>query len=157
MTALAESPLSSWLCFTVRETSDGRIYAIAPGDAHVGNPLIKALHGGIVSTFLEIAAHHELHGALPPDGDSEAININVDYLKSAKLAPLFARARIAKIGRRLAFVDCIAWQESEDNPVAKAACSFCLVKSAATSLAGVPPAPRENPGGAFFHSTDGDS
>lgn len=151
MTAFPASPLTSWLGFTVRETGDGRIYAIAPGDAHLGNPLIRALHGGIVSTFLEIAAHQELRGALPAEGDGEAINVNVDYLKSAKLAPLFARARIAKIGRRLAFVDCIAWQESEDNPVAKAACSFCLVKGVATSLARPSPAPSGvKPGGGFF-------
>jgi len=128
MTAFSETPLSSWLGFTLQETGDGRIYAIAPSDKHVGNPLIRALHGGIVSTFLEIAAHQELRGALPVEGDGEAINVNVDYLKSAKLAPLYARARIAKIGRRLAFVDCIAWQESEDNPVAKAACSFFLTR-----------------------------
>lgn len=136
MTAYPDSQLSCWLGFNVGASGEGRIYSIAPGEAHVGNPLIKALHGGIVSTFLEMAALHELRAVLPADADAEAININVDYLKSAKLQPLFARARIVKTGRRLAFVDCTAWQDKETVPVAKAALSFNVMTSVTTSLVG---------------------
>ena len=124
------TPLLDWLSFEDIETKDGRLYSITPDDAHIGNPLIKALHGGIVSTFLEVAAQHELRRALGPETTGNAININVDYLKSVKLAPLFARARITKAGRRLVFVDCIAWQDDENSPAAKAACSFSISNSA---------------------------
>lgn len=126
MTRFMDSPLGQWLSFEVVETEDGRLYSMTPGDAHIGNPLIKALHGGIVSTFLELAALHELKRALGPETNASAININVDYLKSVKLSPLFARARIAKAGRRLVFIDCAAWQDDEHSPAAKAACSFAL-------------------------------
>jgi uncharacterized protein (TIGR00369 family) len=126
MTQFANSPLSHWLRFDVEETENGALYSISPDDAHIGNPLIKALHGGVVSTFLELAALHELRRALGSDPAGEAININVDYLKSVRLSPLFARAHIAKAGRRLAFIDCIVWQDNEDSPAAKAACSFLL-------------------------------
>lgn len=151
MTQLMNSPLKGWLSFDVSETGEGRIYSITPGDAHVGNPLIKALHGGIVSTFLELAAVDEMRRALGPDQQGEAININVDYLKSVKLSPLFARASIAKAGRRLVFVDCHAWQEKEDSLVAKAMCSFLNNNGAATSLASAPLAPgsRHSPRGNF--------
>ena len=154
MIAEQHSRLACWLGFKMSKAGGGRIYAIAPGESHVGNPLIKALHGGILSTFLEIAALHELRRALPAGAAGEAININVDFLKSAKLAPLFARARIAKVGRRLAFVDCVALQEDELAPVAKAACSFSLAKSVATSLADASPAPPAETGGAFLHMMD---
>ncbi|HPE30933.1 MAG TPA: PaaI family thioesterase [Parvularculaceae bacterium] len=128
MTGLIDSPLGHWLSFEAIETGDGRLYSMTPGDAHVGNPLIKALHGGIVSTFLELAALHELKRALGSEANSSAININVDYLKSVKLSPLFAKARIAKVGRRLVFIDCAAWQDDENSPAAKAACSFAISK-----------------------------
>ncbi|MGE0184075.1 MAG: PaaI family thioesterase [Parvularculaceae bacterium] len=154
MMAEQHSRLACWLGFKMSEAGDGRIYAIAPGESHVGNPLIRALHGGIVSTFLEFAAVHELRLAIPAGAPAEALNINVDFLKSAKLAPLFARARIAKVGRRLAFVDCVAWQEDEFAPVAKAACSFSLAKSVATSLADASPAPPAKAGGAFLRMMD---
>jgi acyl-coenzyme A thioesterase PaaI-like protein len=136
------SPLLDWLSFNVSESEAGPIYSITPGEAHIGNPLIKALHGGIVSTFLELAA-------LDPDQQGEAININVDYLKSVKLAPLFASARIAKAGRRLVFVDCHAWQDDEDSTVAKATVSFLNNNGAAASLASAQLAPWSviSPGG----------
>ena len=126
MTQFMDSPLRHWLSFEAIETGDGRRYSMMPSDAHIGNPMIKALHGGVVSTFLELAALHELKRALGSETNGSAININVDYLKSVKLAPLFARARIAKAGRRLVFVDCAAWQDDENSPAAKAACSFTL-------------------------------
>ncbi|HNR78575.1 MAG TPA: hypothetical protein PKM48_15690, partial [Parvularculaceae bacterium] len=77
MTGLIDSPLGHWLSFEAIETGDGRLYSMTPGDAHVGNPLIKALHGGIVSTFLELAALHELKRALGSEANSSTININV--------------------------------------------------------------------------------
>lgn len=128
MTQFANSPLRHWLRFEAEEAENGFLYSIAPDDAHIGNPLIKALHGGVLSTFLELAALHELRRALGSDADGEAININVDYLKSVTLSPLFARAKVVKSGRRLAFIDCTAWQDNEDRPVAKGACSFLLPK-----------------------------
>lgn len=128
MTQFMDSPLRQWLSFEATETSDGRLYSMTPGDAHVGNPLIKALHGGVVSTFLELAALHELKRSLGPEANASAINTNVDYLKSVRPAPLFAGARIVKAGRRLVFVDCAAWQDDENSPAAKAACSFALSK-----------------------------
>ena len=126
MTQFPNSPLGNWLRFNVEKTEDGDIYSIAPDDAHIGNPLIKALHGGIVSTFLELAGLHELRRTLGPDADGEAINISVDYLRPVSLSPLFAKARIMKTGRRLVFIDCIAWQDAEASPAAKAACSFAI-------------------------------
>lgn len=126
MTQFLNSPLGSWLRFEAEESEAGALYSITPNDAHIGNPLIKALHGGIVSTFLELAGLHELRRTLGPDTDGEAININVDYLKSVKPSPLFAKARIAKAGRRLVFIDCVAWQDADETPVAKAACSFAI-------------------------------
>lgn len=150
MTQFMNSPLLDWLSFEPIETEDGRLYSITPNDAHIGNPLIKALHGGIVSTFLELAALHELRRALGPDTDGQAVNMNVDYLKSVKLTPIFARARIAKAGHRLVFVDCMAWQDNEDTPVAKAACSFLHNKRRSNLPGERPTSPRErHPGGIF--------
>lgn len=151
MTQFMNSPLLDWLSFDDTETKDGRLYSITPNDAHIGNPLIKALHGGIVSTFLELAAIHELRRALGPDIDGQSVNMNVDYLRSVKLAPLFASARIAKAGHRLVFVDCVAWQNNEDTPVAKAACSFLHNKRRSNLPVERPTSPRErHPGGIFW-------
>jgi uncharacterized protein (TIGR00369 family) len=101
MMAEQHSRLACWLGFKMSEAGDGRIYAIAPGESHVGNPLIRALHGGIVSTFLEFAAVHELRLAIPAGAPAEALNINVDFLKSASRPASCLRRLCRLAGRRI--------------------------------------------------------
>lgn len=125
-----ETLLENWLGFSASNKNNERIYSMRPTDEHVGNPLIRALHGGVVATFLEYAALREMQHVLDNDTPIEAININVDYLKSVKIRELYAYTRIAKRGRRLAVVDVYAWQEDASVPVAKAICSFSISNGA---------------------------
>jgi len=125
-TEIEENPLENWFGFSSREEDSERVYSITPTDEHIGNPLLRALHGGVVATFLEYAAYRELQHILDSGAPIEAININVDYLNSVKIHKLYASVRIAKLGRRLAMADVHAWQEDACVPVAKAACSFSI-------------------------------
>ncbi|MBD59213.1 MAG: hypothetical protein CL808_03710 [Citromicrobium sp.] len=91
-------------------------------DAIEGRP--GHFHGGATSGLLETAAYAALRIALNR-GDGEQvqlkpINITVQYLAAAKKAPLFAKARITKLGRRSANVSVEAWQEERDRPRASA-------------------------------------
>ena len=54
------SNLGDWLGFDTIIENDQRIYALAFGEEHIGNPLIRALHGGVLGTFMEYAALREL-------------------------------------------------------------------------------------------------
>ena len=128
--AIGENPLENWLGFSSLEEDNERVYSITPTDEHIGNPLLRALHGGVVATFLEYAAYRELQYILDSGAPIEAVNINVDYLKSVKTRKLYATIRIAKLGRRLAVADVHAWQEDACVPVAKAACSFSISNGA---------------------------
>ncbi len=85
---------------------------------NIGNPFLPALHGGVIGGFLEIAAIAQV--LLESDGKKfpKPIGINVDYLRSGKPQDLFARARITKLGSRVANVRVRAWQSNFDEPVA---------------------------------------
>ena len=48
----------------------------------------------------------------------KTIDINVDYLRSGKPVDTFARARVVKIGRRIANVHAEAWQAERKNAIA---------------------------------------
>lgn len=92
----------------------------------MGNPAIRAIHGGVVTIFMERVAEIELSDRTKSAMAATLINSNVDFLRSAKLEPLFGSAKIVKLGRRLAVIDVLAWQGKIDVLVAKATLSLKL-------------------------------
>lgn len=103
------------------EVRDGRRIAVMPFSEHlVGNPTVPALHGGTIGGLLESIAHLELlavsdHPRLP-----KTITLTVDYLRSGKTRDVFASAKVVRAGRRVATLQCHAWQEDESAPIATA-------------------------------------
>jgi len=83
-------------------------------DDHIGNPLIPAIHGGVLGAVMEIAATAQLFVQLELKRFPRPIDVSVDYLRSAKPRDLFARAIIARKGRRVANVRVEAWQENRE-------------------------------------------
>ena len=99
-------------------------------DAIEGRP--GHFHGGATSGLLETAGYAALRVALN-ESDREAqlkpINITVQFLAAAKKAPLYAKARITKLGRRSANVTVEAWQEERDRPRASAVMNVMIQRS----------------------------
>ncbi|MEL6364916.1 MAG: PaaI family thioesterase [Pseudomonadota bacterium] len=120
---IARSPAARFLNLGVDGDAAGRVYRLGFREAHIGNPLIRALHGGVVATFLEAAAEIEL-AAETGFARFQTISVQIDYLRGADAEDMFARARLIKVGRRVAVADAIGWQASEEKPVARAALSF---------------------------------
>ncbi len=85
---------------------------------NIGNPFLPALHGGVIGGFLEIAAIAQILLESDDKKFPKPIGINVDYLRSGKPQDLFARARITKLGSRVANVRVRAWQSNFDEPIA---------------------------------------
>ncbi|BDW98753.1 PaaI family thioesterase [Maricaulis maris] len=92
---------------------------VLPFDEHlVGNPLIPALHGGAVGAFLEIVASASLLASQPLERLPKPIDVAIDYLRPARAQDVYARAVVARSGRRVANVRVEAWQNRIDAPVA---------------------------------------
>jgi uncharacterized protein (TIGR00369 family) len=81
----------------------------------IGNPILPALHGGVVASFLELAALAKLDAQ---GRRARTIDITVDYLRPARPVTFYAEARILKLGRRAANLAVEAWQEDRESPVA---------------------------------------
>ncbi len=93
--------------------------AVLPFSPHlVGNPIIPALHGGVVGGFLELTALAELAASAPDGHAPRTVDITIDYLRPARAATTYARAEVIKRGRRVANVQVTAWQDSPSSPVA---------------------------------------
>ena len=98
-------------------------------DDHVGNPLIPALHGGAVGAFLEIVATGSLIVSQPLDRLPKPIDVAIDYLRPARASDVFARAQVARSGRRVANVRVEAWQGRRQAPVATLHGHFLITPS----------------------------
>lgn len=98
------------------EQGQGGPVAVLPFDPKlIGNPILPALHGGVVASFLELAALARLDA----EGKrARTIDITVDYLRPARPVTFYAEARILKLGRRAANLAVEAWQEDPGSPVA---------------------------------------
>jgi uncharacterized protein (TIGR00369 family) len=98
------------------EQGDGGPIAVLPFDPKlIGNPILPALHGGVVASFLELAALARLDAE---GRRARTIDITVDYLRPARPVTFYAEARILKLGRRAANLAVEAWQEDPGSPVA---------------------------------------
>jgi uncharacterized protein (TIGR00369 family) len=116
--ALARIPYAKFLGVRAELRGD-ELTLILPFSQHlVGNPLLPALHGGVVGALMELTAITQLAVASRSDTFAKTIDIGVDYLRSGKPLDTYARARVVKVGRRIANVQAEAWQVERAQPIA---------------------------------------
>jgi uncharacterized protein (TIGR00369 family) len=84
----------------------------------IGNPVLPALHGGVIGSLLETAAIAQVIFEIGTGTLPKPVDITVDYLRSGRAVESYARARIARQGRRVVNVHAEMWQEDESKPVA---------------------------------------
>ncbi len=84
----------------------------------IGNPVLPAIHGGVLGAFLELTAILCLLDAGVRDRIPKPINFSIDYLRIARPRDTHARAEIFKLGQRIANVHVVAWQTDPGKPVA---------------------------------------
>ena len=92
----------------------------------IGNAMLPAIHGGVIGAFLELTALLRLIDESGTDRVAKPINFAIDYLRSAGPATTRARADIFKLGRRVAVVHVVAWQDDPARPVASGNGKFLL-------------------------------
>lgn len=84
----------------------------------IGNPILPALHGGVIGAFMEVTAIVQI--AFETSGPSLAkpVDITIDYLRSGRPVDTYGRAHITKQGKRVINVHVEAWQEEHTKPIA---------------------------------------
>jgi uncharacterized protein (TIGR00369 family) len=101
------------------DVQNGRVKLIMPFVPHlVGNPMLPALHGGVIGSLLESAAIAQVMFDLGAESKPRPVDITIDYLRSGRAVASYAQARIAKQGRRVVNVHAEMWQEDETKPIA---------------------------------------
>lgn len=97
-------------------------------DKNIGNPLLPALHGGVIGGFMETAALAELMIRAGEDSLPKPIGVTIDYLRRGKPMDSYAKAVITRQGTRVTNVRVTAWQDDIDAPIATLNGHFLMPK-----------------------------
>ena len=109
------------------ERTNGALECVLPfREEIIGNVMLPAIHGGVIGAFLELTALLRLIDESGTDRVAKPINFAIDYLRSAGPTTTRARADIFKLGRRVAVVHVVAWQDDASRPVASGNGKFLL-------------------------------
>ncbi len=127
------------------ERRGDELTAVMPfSDMLIGNPVLPALHGGATAAFLEMTAIIGLSwsllwaeiesGALEVEALAagklprlpKTVGFTVDYLRTGLPRDAYARAQVARSGRRYASVHVEGWQDNRARPFAQATGHFVM-------------------------------
>ncbi|MBI1330597.1 MAG: PaaI family thioesterase [Alphaproteobacteria bacterium] len=126
---LAAIPYCQLLGLTA-EVRDGALVLIMPFGAHlIGNPVLPAIHGGVIGSLMETAALAQIVWEGGVERLPKPVDINIDYLRTGRPVTSYASARITKQGRRVVNVHAQMWQEDAAKPVAALRAHFLIAGS----------------------------
>ena len=132
--ALARIPYAGFLGVRGELRGDELTFVLPFSEHLIGNPMLPALHGGAVGAFMELTAILQLAMVVGAERSAKTIAVNVDYLRSGRPEDTFARARVIKIGRRVANVQVEAWQSERAQPIAALHGHFMVSESAPATV-----------------------
>lgn len=126
---IARVPYAAWIGITGCIEPDGALKLTLPFKPMlVGNPVLPAIHGGVIAGFMESAAMLDLLLRIDEDRVPKSIDFSIDYLRSARAVDSHASCAVERLGRRVAQVQIRCWQDDEAAPVAVARAHFLLAE-----------------------------
>jgi uncharacterized protein (TIGR00369 family) len=114
-----DSPYGAAMDFGQDRGEDGRLLlTMAYATDKMGRP--GFLHGGAIAGMLETIAYLTLDEALGGAGKVaiKPVNVTVTFLRGGGDAMTYARATIERLGRRIANIEAVAWQDDPSKPIA---------------------------------------
>lgn len=115
---VAAVPYASFLGVEIQQQGDEVITLLPFDERLIGNPILPAIHGGVIGAFLEITSVLQLLYETACERFPKTVDVNFDYLRSGRAVTTYGRAIVNRRGRRVANVRSELWQESRDRPIA---------------------------------------
>ena len=108
---------------------DELLFRLPANKDNIGNPLLPALHGGVIAGFMELAAAMHLLVTTGSGSVPKIIDFSVDYLRAGYFRDTYAQCQVWRQGRRVANVAVTAWQSTSAEPIATARAHFKIEES----------------------------
>jgi acyl-coenzyme A thioesterase PaaI-like protein len=103
---------------------DELLFRLPANKDNIGNPLLPAIHGGVIAGFMELAAALHLLVFTGSPGVPKIIDFSLDYLRAGQFRDTSANCQVCRQGRRVANVAITAWQSTQAEPIATARAHF---------------------------------
>lgn len=117
-----ESPYTRFL--GIAETAEGMVM---PWDKKLtGNPMLPAIHGGVIGAFLETTAIVGVGRTIDGGAQPRPIGLTINYLRSGRPLTTYGAVNVVKQGRRVVAFEARAWQNDPASPIATAFGHFLL-------------------------------
>ena len=124
---IARSPYLSRFNYQANLCTDNGLTVQLPfSERLIGNAIIRAIHGGVVASFLENTAWLEVCSRLGNTTPVRPFTTTNDYLRPTQDHDLFGKAEVVKWGKRSVSVVAVAWQQNPEKPVSQATCHFLI-------------------------------
>jgi uncharacterized protein (TIGR00369 family) len=122
-------PYASLIGIECSRQDDELLFCLPANKDNIGNPLLPALHGGVIAGFMELAAAMHLLVATGSGSVPKIIDFSVDYLRAGYFRDTYAQCQVWRQGRRVANVAVTAWQSTSAEPIATARAHFKIEES----------------------------
>lgn len=103
---------------------DELLFRLPANKDNIGNPILPALHGGVIAGFMELSAAMHLLVSTGAPSLPKIIDFSLDYLRAGQFRDTYAKCQVWRQGRRVANVAITAWQSTPAEPIATARAHF---------------------------------
>lgn len=121
---LALIPYAGLIGIECMREGDDLLFRLPANPDNIGNPLLPAIHGGVLAGFMELSAALYLLIYSESASIPKIIDFSIDYLRAGHYRDTFARCQLWRQGRRVTNVAIAAWQADPASPIATARAHF---------------------------------
>lgn len=102
------------------------LFHLPENNDNIGNPILPAIHGGVIGGFMELSASLHLLMTMDSVAMPKMIDFSLDYLRAGRAQDTYAECQVWRQGKRVANVAITAWQTTRAHPIATARAHFLL-------------------------------
>ena len=123
---LESIPYAGYIGLQCERFGDDLVFRLPRKDSNLGNPLLPAIHGGVIGGFMEVSAAIYLMMSQETFRMPRIVDFSLDYLRAGLDRETYAECHLTRQGNRVANVMITAWQKSRREPIATARAHFLL-------------------------------
>ncbi|BCV33066.1 PaaI family thioesterase [Shewanella algae] len=123
---LEHVPYARFIGMQVDRFGDELVFRLPAKDDNIGNPVLPAIHGGVIAGFMEMSAIIQLMVFMQTSKVPKVVDFSIDYLRAGYHKDSFAECRITRQGRRVANVNIDSWQTNRKQLIATARAHFLI-------------------------------
>lgn len=123
---IEQVPYARWIGMACSRFGEDLIFRLPAQERNIGNPILPALHGGVIGGFMEMSAAFYLMMLQDSPQLPRIVDFSLDYLRAGLLRETYAECHMTRRGNRVANIMVSAWQKSRTEPIATARAHFLM-------------------------------